>query len=89
MFVSPLKFTHEILIPKVMIYGSVGLWEVMQEPHEWDWCSDKRSQTALRIQQASKSILDFLGGPVAKDPPAMQGTRVQPLVWEDSTGLKS
>ena len=27
----------------------------------------------------------FPGGAVVKNPPAMQGTRVRALVWEDST----
>ena len=32
-----------------------------------------------------KNIRDFLGGPVVKISPAMQGTRVASLGWEDST----
>ena len=30
-------------------------------------------------------MVDFPGGPVVKNVPAMQGKRVQSLVWEDST----
>ena len=29
--------------------------------------------------------MDFLGGPVVKNPPAMQGTWIQSIAWEDFT----
>ena len=31
----------------------------------------------------------FLGGPLVKNPPAMQGTWIRPQVWEDRTCLEA
>ena len=46
---------------------------------------EKKFNSTIKKKKIRKHIRDFSGGAVVKNLPAMQGTRVQALVWEDPT----
>ena len=54
------------------------IFPVASQVVEWTLISGKKSHF-------KKTIVDFPGGPVIKNPPAIQETRVQSLEWEDPT----
>ena len=68
----------------------MGHWEQMKD---FDWRSimgpspekNEVSKITRAYLQSQRTPVDFPGGPVVKNLPANTGTRIQSLVWKDST----